>query len=39
MTVTNKQYSYLRVAVIQINVHPIWENLINMPHAFHAQSV
>jgi hypothetical protein len=39
ITVTNKRYSYLRVAVIQIDVHPIGENLINMSHAFHAQSV
>jgi hypothetical protein len=35
-TATNKRYSYPRVAVIQIDVHPVGENLINTPHAFHA---
>jgi hypothetical protein len=39
MTATNKQYSYPRVAAIQIDVHPIGENLINIPHTFHARSV
>jgi hypothetical protein len=29
-------YSYLRVAMIQIDVHPAGENLNNMPHALHA---
>jgi hypothetical protein len=38
MTATNKWYSYLIVVVIQINVHPTGENLINTPHAFHARS-
>jgi hypothetical protein len=37
MIATNKQYSYLRVAVIRIDVHPAWENPINTPHAFHAR--
>jgi hypothetical protein len=36
-TVTNKRYSYLRVTVIQINVHPAGENPINTPHTFHAR--
>jgi hypothetical protein len=36
MTATNKRYSYPRVAVIQIDVHPAGENTINMSHAFHA---
>jgi hypothetical protein len=34
---TNKRYSYLRVTTIRIDVHPIGENPINTPHAFHAQ--
>jgi hypothetical protein len=38
MTITNKRYSYLRVAAIQIDVHPAGQNLTNMPHAFHARS-
>jgi hypothetical protein len=38
MTATNKWYSYLRVTVIQIDVHHVGENLINTPQAFHAQS-
>jgi hypothetical protein len=38
MTATNKRYSYLRVAVIRIDVHPVGENLTNMPHAGHSQS-
>jgi hypothetical protein len=29
---TNKRYSYLRVAVIRIDVHPVGENLIHMTH-------
>jgi hypothetical protein len=37
MTATNKQYSYLRVMAIQIDVHHAEENPINMPHAFHTQ--
>jgi hypothetical protein len=37
MTATNKRYSYLIVAMIQIDVHPIGENSINTPHAFHAR--
>jgi hypothetical protein len=36
MTATNKWYSYPRVAVIRIDVHPTGENLINMSHTFHA---
>jgi hypothetical protein len=36
MITTNKRYSYPRVAVIQIDVHPGGENPINTPHAFHA---
>jgi hypothetical protein len=36
MTATNKQYSYPIVTVIRIDVHPVGENPINMPHAFHA---
>jgi hypothetical protein len=39
MTVANKQYSYLRVAMIRIDVHSAGENLINMPHIFHARFV
>jgi hypothetical protein len=39
MTTTNKRYSYLRVTVIRINVHPTRKNLINTPHTFHARSV
>jgi hypothetical protein len=39
MTVTNKQYSYPRVAVIRIDVHPTGENPINMSHAFHTSFV
>jgi hypothetical protein len=38
MTATNKRYSYLRVVVIQIDVHPTEENLTNTPHDFHARS-
>jgi hypothetical protein len=37
MTVTNKRYSYPRVTVIWIDVHPTGENLINTLHTFHAQ--
>jgi hypothetical protein len=33
----NKRYSYLRVVVIQIDVHPAGENPTNMSHAFHAR--
>jgi hypothetical protein len=36
MTATNKRYSYPRVAVIRIDVHPEGENSINTPHAFYA---
>jgi hypothetical protein len=36
MTAANKRYSYLRVAVIQIDVHLAGENPINTLHAFHA---
>jgi hypothetical protein len=36
MTATNKQYSYPRVMVIQIDVHPTGKNPINTLHAFHA---
>jgi hypothetical protein len=36
MTATNKKYSYLRVTVIRIDVHPAAENPIDMPHVFHA---
>jgi hypothetical protein len=35
----NKQYSYLRVVSIRIDVHPVGENPIDTPHAFHVQSV
>jgi hypothetical protein len=28
-TVTNKRYSYLRVTMIRIDVHPVGENLIH----------
>jgi hypothetical protein len=37
MVVTNKWYSYPRVTTIQIDVHPIGENSINMPYTFHTQ--
>jgi hypothetical protein len=37
MTAINKRYSYLRVTVIRIDVHPTGENLINTPQDFHAQ--
>jgi hypothetical protein len=37
-TAMNKRYSYPRVTMIQIDVHPTGENLTNMPHAFHTQS-
>jgi hypothetical protein len=37
MTTTNKRYSYPRVAVIRIDVHPAQKNPTNMPHAFYAQ--
>jgi hypothetical protein len=30
MTATNKQYSYLRIVVIRIDVHPVGKTLINM---------
>jgi hypothetical protein len=39
MTATNKPYSYSRVTVVQIDVHPVGENPTNTPHAFHAQSM
>jgi hypothetical protein len=39
MTAVNKQYSYLRVTVIRIDIHIIEENPTNMPHASHAQSM
>jgi hypothetical protein len=35
----NKRYLYPKVTVIRIDVHPARENLINIPHTFHAQSV
>jgi hypothetical protein len=38
MTAANKRYSYMRVAVIQIDVHHAAENPTNIPHASHAQS-
>jgi hypothetical protein len=38
-TVMNKRYSYPRVAVIWIDVHPAGENQTNMPYASHDQSV
>jgi hypothetical protein len=38
-TAMNKRYSYLRVTVIQINVHLIGENTTNTPHDTHAWSV
>jgi hypothetical protein len=38
LTGTNKQYSYPRVVVIRIDVHPTEENVTNTPHASHAQS-
>jgi hypothetical protein len=31
-------YSYPRVAVIQIDVHPAGENMTGTPHTSHAQS-
>jgi hypothetical protein len=34
MTATNKRHSYLRVVVIEIDVHPAGENLINTPHMY-----
>jgi hypothetical protein len=37
-TATNKRYSYMRVAAIQIDVHLAGENSTNTTHAFHAQS-
>jgi hypothetical protein len=37
MTTANKWYSYPRVAVIWIDVHPTGENLTNTSHASHAQ--
>jgi hypothetical protein len=37
MTTINKRYSYPRVATIQINVHPVGENPISTPSAFHAR--
>jgi hypothetical protein len=37
MTTTNKRYSYPRVATIRIDVHPVGENPINTPYAFHAR--
>jgi hypothetical protein len=39
MTATNKRYSYPRVVVICIDVHPAGENPINTSHTFHAQFV
>jgi hypothetical protein len=39
MTATKKRYSYLRVAMIQIDVHPARENLTHTPHASHSQCV
>jgi hypothetical protein len=36
MTVTNKRYSYPRVAVIRIDVYHAGKNLTNTPHASHA---
>jgi hypothetical protein len=38
MTATNKRYSYPRVTVIRINVHPTGEKPTNTPHASHTQS-
>jgi hypothetical protein len=38
MTATNKGYSYPRVTVIRIDVHPTGENPTNMPHTFHTRS-
>jgi hypothetical protein len=38
MTAKNKEYSYPRVTVIRIDVHPAGENLINTPYDFHAWS-
>jgi hypothetical protein len=37
MTAANKRYSYLRVVVIRIDVHPAGENPTNTPLASHAQ--
>jgi hypothetical protein len=34
MTVTNKRYSYPRVATIQIDIHPAGENLIHTLSTF-----
>jgi hypothetical protein len=36
--VTNKRYSYPKVTMIQINVHPTGENPTNALHASHVQS-
>jgi hypothetical protein len=38
MTATNKQHSYPRVVVIQIDVYPVGENPTNTPYTSHAQS-
>jgi hypothetical protein len=38
MTTANKRYSYMRVAVIQIDIHIAGENLTSKPHVFYAQS-
>jgi hypothetical protein len=37
-TATNKRYSYMRVAAIQIDVYLAGENSTNTTHAFYAQS-
>jgi hypothetical protein len=39
ITTTNKRYSYLRVAAIRFDVHPVGENSTNTPYVFHAQSM
>jgi hypothetical protein len=38
MIATNKRYSYPRVVVIRIDVHPARENPTNTLHTFHARS-
>jgi hypothetical protein len=35
MTAINKRYSYPRVAVIRIDVHPTGKNPTNTPHVFY----
>jgi hypothetical protein len=39
MTTTNKRYSYLRVTMIRIDIHPTGENPINMTRTLWRQSM